>query len=121
MHQFKTAVPIKAQGRTNLMEEYTTFQKTSLSCMYTFIHSRAKTPMYHGKQYIVDIQARLSVVSGPFQSDDKSNLSFQLLQQPFISMAHSNRKWNGGKKLSPVTRRKPMVKPSQKGVSFGLG
>ena len=45
-------------------------------------------------------QARLSVVSGPFQSDDKSNLSFQLLQQPFISMAHSNRKWNGGKKTS---------------------
>lgn len=24
-------------------------------------------------------------------------------QQPFISMAHSNRKWNGGKKLPPVT------------------
>ena len=63
--------------------------------------------MYHGKQYTCSRQARLSVVSGPFQSDDKSNLSFQLLQQPFISMAHSNRKWNGGKKLSPVTRRKP--------------
>ena len=53
-------------------------------------------------------QARLSVVSGPFQSDDKSNLSFQLLRSNHLFQ------WltpigNGmvGKKLPPVTRRKP--------------